>query len=62
MKKRKTIHYWQVMYVLLIVFGILNVLTGIVSYQTTEDVGWIALAISGGFLSIVLLVVEPKFD
>lgn len=62
MKHKKTIHFWQIMYVLLIVFGILNLITGIVTYQNTEDVGWVALAISGGFLAVVLLVVEPKFD
>lgn len=62
MKHKKTIHFWQLMYVMLILLGIANVLTGIITYQTTGDTGWIALAISGAFLAIVLLVVEPKFD
>lgn len=62
MRKRKPIHFWQILYVLFIIFGVLNILTGLITYQNTGDDGWLALAFSGGFIAVCLIVVDPKFD
>lgn len=62
MKPKRTIHFWQLFYVMLIIYGASSLAAGIVTYDYTGDSGWLAFAFSGGLLAVILLVVEPKFD
>lgn len=62
MKPKRTIHFWQLFYVLLIIYGMMSLAAGIVTYDTTGDSGWLAFAFSGGFLAVILMVVDPSFD
>ena len=62
MKPKRTIHFWQLLYVLLIIYGVASLAAGLVTYDYTGDDGWLAFAFSGGFLALILLVAEPSFD